>query len=69
MTDYCFEILCKRIADWRFEVNDNWFYSCAAHLGSMKQTLSMLGLKVDWVGNTLHLARPEIYGPQDEKKK
>ena len=39
------------------------------HLGSMKQTLSMLGLKVDWVGNTLHLARPEIYGPQDEKKK
>ena len=40
MTDYCFEILCKRIADWRFEVNDSWFYSCAftTPRESMKQT-------------------------------
>jgi hypothetical protein len=57
MTEYCCEKYCNRIADWRFDLDgDNWIYSCAAHLGSMKQTLPTLGLKVDWVSNNQYLA-------------
>lgn len=61
MKEYCFEERCKGIPDWRFEIDDSWFYSCAAHLGSIKLTLLMLGLKVDWVINAPYLSDSEIY--------
>ncbi|MFZ0327282.1 MAG: hypothetical protein WBP64_14620 [Nitrososphaeraceae archaeon] len=35
----------------------------------MKQTLSMLGVKFDWLVNTPHLAHSEIYGSGAEKGK
>ena len=26
MTEYCFEEGCGRLADWRFEIDGNWFF-------------------------------------------